>query len=493
MSHETSKHKTPGLLVSSIPLIVLTALLSLTISTFGSDSLEGPSQIALMVATATGIVLAKYKCKVRWKDIEKAMSEKVHDTAVSVYILLIIGCLGSAWMVSGIVPTLICYGIQVIHPTVFLASACVISGIVSLMTGSSWTTIATIGIALIGIGRALGFEDGWTAGAIISGAYFGDKMSPLSDTTVLASSVSGTPIFKHIRYMMFTTTPTLIITLCIFFIAGVIMGESAHTDTAIYSKALNNTYTITSWLLLVPFFTGVLIYKKVPPLVVLFTSTIMAIIMAVIFQQDVLMQIASEQTGIKAIFRACVTTLCSSTNVETGNKLLNELVSTSGMAGMLDTIWLILCAMAFGGVMSVSGMLRTFLHAIFSRLAQTRFGLVLSTTLSGMTLNLTTGDQYISIILCADLFKEEYDRQGYESCLLSRTSEDTATVTSVLVPWNTCGMTQATVLGVPTLTYLPYCFFNIISPIMTLIQAALGWNIKQTKIYNVKKLENHRL
>lgn len=474
--------KQPGIFVSSLPLLVLTILLSITITTFGADSLAGPSQVALMVATATGIVLAIWKCDVKWNDIEDAMSEKVRNTAVSVYILFIIGCLGSAWMVSGIVPTLICYGIEVIRPSVFLASACVISGIVSLMTGSSWTTIATIGIALLGIGRALGFDDGWTAGAIISGAYFGDKISPLSDTTVLASSVSGTPIFWHIRYMLLTTTPTLLITLCIFGVAGLVMGLNTHTDTIIYSKALNDTYTITPWLLLVPLLTGVLIYKKVPSLVVLFTSTVMAIVMAVIFQQDVLLEIAKDKTGIQAIFSACVTTLCSRTNVDTGNALLNELVTTDGMAGMLDTIWLILCAMAFGGVMTASGMLKCFLHAIFSRLAKTRLGLVLSTVLSGMTLNLTTGDQYISIILSADLFKDEYQRQGYESRLLSRTCEDSATVTSVLVPWNTCGMTQSTVLGVSTITYLPYCFFNLISPLMTLLHAAFGWKIKRCKV-----------
>lgn len=479
MQHTETQRRSPSLLVSSIPLAVLTVLLAATIFVFGSDSLTGPSQISLIVATATCIMLATWRCGVSWSELEAAMAEKMRETAVSVYILLIIGALSSAWMISGIVPTLICYGVQIIHPAVFLCSSCIISGIVALMTGSSWTTIATIGLALIGIGRALGFEDCWTAGAIISGAYFGDKISPLSDTTVLASSVSGTPIFRHIRYMLYTTTPTLLITLCIFGVAGLFMGGGEPSDTTVYTEALERTFNISPWLLIVPVLTGVLIYKRVPSLVVLFLSTLMATVMALIAQQEVLSHIAGESHKAWALFTAIMTTLCTSTSVDTGNDLLNDLVSTSGMGGMMYTIWLILCALAFGGAMTASGMMKSFLHAVFKRLARTRFGLVLSTALSGLTLNLATGDQYISIILSADLFKDEYQRQGYESRLLSRTCEDCVTVTSVLVPWNTCGMTQATVLGVATLTYLPYCFFNLLSPLMTLLHAAMGWKIRK--------------
>lgn len=474
--------RTPPAWLSAIPLVTLVILLAVTISIFGSDALTGPSQIALLAATAVSVVLGMSYCHVSWSEIEHNIEEKVHDTTVSIYILLVIGMLSSAWMISGVVPTLICYGIQVIHPSVFLASACVISAVVSVMTGSSWTTIATIGIALLGIGRALGFDDGWTAGAIISGAYFGDKISPLSDTTVLASSVSGTPLFRHIRYMMLTTVPTIGITLVVFVVAGLFMGAGNSNDTAQYISALEKTFDINAWLMIVPLVTAFLIYKKVPSLVVLFSSAMLAAVMALIFQTNILLEIAgSADANAVNLFKGMVLTLSTSTSVETGVPLLNALVSTKGMSGMLDTIWLILSAMIFGGAMTACGMLRSFLHAIFRRMVKTRVGLVTATVLNGISMNIMTGDQYISIILTANMFKEEYEGQGYESRLLSRSAEDSATVTSVLIPWNTCGMTQSTVLGVATIVYLPYCFFCYLSPLMSIMQAAIGYKIKRHK------------
>lgn len=476
------KFRTPPAWLSAIPLVTLVILLAVTISIFGSDALTGPSQIALLAATAVSVVLGMSYCHVSWSEIEHNIEEKVHDTTVSIYILLVIGMLSSAWMISGVVPTLICYGIQVIHPSVFLASACVISAVVSVMTGSSWTTIATIGIALLGIGRALGFDDGWTAGAIISGAYFGDKISPLSDTTVLASSVSGTPLFRHIRYMMLTTVPTIGITLVVFVVAGLFMGAGNSNDTAQYISALEKTFDINAWLMIVPLVTAFLIYKKVPSLVVLFSSAMLAAVMALIFQTNILLEIAgSADANAVNLFKGMVLTLSTSTSVETGVPLLNALVSTKGMSGMLDTIWLILSAMIFGGAMTACGMLRSFLHAIFRRMVKTRVGLVTATVLNGISMNIMTGDQYISIILTANMFKEEYEGQGYESRLLSRSAEDSATVTSVLIPWNTCGMTQSTVLGVATIVYLPYCFFCYLSPLMSIMQAAIGYKIKRHK------------
>lgn len=472
----------------SFPLIGLVLLLTLTIGQFGSNSLSGPSQIALIFATAIAIVINMLAGGIRWHIIEEAIEEKVRSTSVSVYILLIIGCMSSMWMLSGIVPTLICYGIEVIHPAVFLASACVISAVVSLMTGSSWTTIATIGIALLGIGRALGFDDGWTAGAIISGAYFGDKISPLSDTTVLASSQSGTPLFQHIRYMMFTTVPSICITLAIFLVAGMFMTSESHADTAHYVTALRTTFHISPYLMVVPVLTAWLIYRRWPSLTVLFLSTVMAIIAALISQPHILYNIGVESaeghslSTVSYYIRAVFVSLSSSTSVSTGMPLLDTLVHTSGMAGMMDTIWLILCAMCFGGAMTAGGMLQTVLKALFRRMMNTRLGLVTVTTINGLSMNLLTGDQYISVILTANMFTDEYKKQGYESRLLSRTCEDSATVTSVLVPWNTCGMTQATVLGVATLTYLPFCFFNILSPLMTIIHAAFGWKIKRNAV-----------
>ncbi len=472
----------PSAWLSAIPFLTLVILLSCTLYIYGSDSLGGPSQIVLLTATAVCIILGMTRCNVRWSTIEESISEKIRETSVSICILLLIGMLSASWMVSGIVPTLICYGIQAIHPVVFLLSACVISALVSLMTGSSWTTIATIGIALLGIGRALGFEDGWTAGAIISGAYFGDKISPLSDTTVLASSVTGTPLFQHIRYMMLTTMPTMFITLLIFGFAGIWMGASTTQPVSTYTDALSDTFHITPWLLIVPAITAFVIYKKVPSLIVLFAASIMGIIMAMIFQGHLLMEIGGSTDGsfsATALFRGIITTFASSTSIDTGVETINSLVATRGMQGMLNTIWLILTAMIFGGAMTACGMLRSFLEAIFSPIMRSRAGLVTATVLNGITMNLITGDQYISIILSGNMFKDEYTRQGYESRLLSRATEDSATVVSVLIPWNSCGMTQATVLGVATLTYLPYTFFCLISPLMSIIYSIFGWKIKR--------------
>lgn len=476
------KERIPSPLVSLIPLLVLVILLSCVISVFGSDALSGASQVSLLFTTAICISLSIGIYHVKWSRFEEAIQENIKGTSVALLILLIIGALSGSWMISGIVPTLIYYGIQIINPDYFLITSCVICAVVSVMTGSSWTTIATIGVALLGIGKALGFSDGWIAGAIISGAYFGDKISPLSDTTVLASSAARTPLFTHIRYMMYTTVPSILITLFIFLIAGLTNEGEGVQNVDAYLHGLDSTFYISGWLMIVPFITAFLIYKKVPSLVTLFASVVMASIMAVIFQKDLLLIISETgATDAWAVFKGLFITLYGSTNLDTGVEALNDLVSTGGMSGMMDTIWLILCAMCFGGAMSASGMLKSFLQAVFSKLMHSRFGLVSSTVLNGLFLNLATGDQYISIILTATMFREKYEEEGYENRLLSRSCEDSATVVSVLIPWNTCGMTQASVLGVATVVYFPYCFFNLISPIMSVVQALLGWKIKRNK------------
>ena len=467
----------PSPLLSLIPILVLVALLFVTIRTFGSDALSGGSQVVLLTATALCCVIAMTYSRVSWQTLEHAMVNNITGVATALLILLIIGALSGSWMISGVVPTLIYYGMQIIHPNFFLTSTCLICAIVSVMTGSSWTTIATIGIALLGIGQAQGFEEGWIAGAIISGAYFGDKISPLSDTTVLASSVTGTPLFKHVRYMLITTVPSLLIALIIFTVAGLTHEATAGEQIAQYAAGLSQTFHISLWLLLVPFITGILIAKKVPSLITLFVSAAMAGICALIFQPHLLHEIAGAETnGLQSAFKGLLITFYGSTSVETGNAALNDLVATRGMGGMMSTIWLILCAMCFGGAMTASGMLQS-LTSVFLRFMNRTVGLVASTVASGLSMNICTADQYISIILTGNMFKDIYKQKGYESCLLSRTVEDSTTVTSVLVPWNSCGMTQATILGVPTLTYLPYCFFNLVSPFMSILIAALGYKI----------------
>ena len=467
-----STKRFPSPLVSFLPIIILICMLVATISTFGSDSLNGGSQVSLLVTTAVCIFIGMAFYRIPWKDYELAITNNISGVATAVIILLIIGALSGTWMISGIVPTLIYYGMQIIHPTFFLTSTCIICVLISVMTGSSWTTIATIGIALLGIGKAQGFNEGWIAGAIISGAYFGDKISPLSETTVLASSITETPLFRHIRYMLITTIPSLVITLILFTIMGFTHNTHNMEHMTEVATSLESKFNITPWLLVVPVVTGILIARKVPSIITLAISTFLACIAAVIFQPDLLNEIAGEQNLFKGVMITCY----GSTSLQTDNAALTELVATRGMAGMTNTIWLILCAMCFGGAMTASGMLGS-ITSVFVRFMKNRFSLVSSTVCSGLFMNLTTADQYISIILTGSMFGSIYTKQGYESRLLSRTTEDSVTVTSVLIPWNSCGMTQATILNVPTLTYLPYCFFNILSPIMSIVVAAIGYKI----------------
>ena len=472
----------PHPLVAIIPVVVLIVLLAIVIVLFGSDSLSGGSQMALILAMAVCVLISSFVYHVPWSAFEQQMTKTMGGIFVTLLILLSVGMLSGSWMISGVVPTLIYYGVQILSPRFFLVSTCAICALVSLLSGSSWTTIATIGVALLGIGDALGVNQAWTAGAIISGAYFGDKMSPLSDTTILASSATRVDIFEHIRYMMFTTVPAITITLIIFLIAG--LGHQASGDLHVeeYTTGLASTFNISLWTLLVPVVTGVLIARQAPSCIVLFVSSILAGIVALILQPHILTQIAADGSlsHAAALTKGLAITFYGATAIDTGSTALNELVSTGGMAGMLNTIWLIICAMCFGAAMVASGMLESISRVII-KWVRSRLSLVSSTVGTGLFLNVATGDQFISIVLTADMFREVYQREGYEGRLLSRTTEDAVTVTSVLVPWNTCGMTQATVLGVPTLTYLPYCFFNILSPLMSITIAAIGWKIKRHK------------
>lgn len=473
--------KIPSPLISFIPIVILVVLLFATIHTFGSDALGGGSQVSLLAATAVCVCIGMVWYKVAWNDVEIAIVNNIAGVGTAIIMLLIIGALSAAWMMSGVVPTLIYYGVQIIHPNFFLTSTCIICAIVSVMTGSSWTTIATIGIALLGIGKAQGFEEGWIAGAIISGAYFGDKISPLSDTTVLASSISETPIFQHIKYLMITTVPSIVIALIIFTVAGLSHEATSTEHIAAFSASLSSNFNISPWLFTVPVVTGVLIARRVPSLITLFISAALAGVCAIIFQPDLLHEVSGYETsGIAATYKGLMLTYYEGTNLSTDNAMLTELIATRGMTGMMNTIWLIICAMCFGGAMTATGMIGS-ITSLFIRFVKHTVSLVASTVASGIFLNLTTADQYISIILTGNMFKHIYKEKGYESRLLSRTTEDAVTVTSVLIPWNSCGMTQATVLNVPTLTYLPYAFFNLISPVMSIIVAAIGYKIVRKK------------
>ena len=453
--------------------------MSVTIYAFGDSALSGASQICLLVASAVCASIGMWCYSIPWKDFESAIQTNVKRVSEALFILLVIGALSGVWMVSGIVPSMIYYGLQLIHPVFFLVTTCVICSVVSVMTGSSWTTVATIGVALIGIGQAQGFHEGWTAGAIISGAYFGDKISPLSDTTVLASSTNGVRLFTHIRYLMYTTVPALVIALLVYLIVGFLLPVGDDVTIQHYSAVLSDKFDISLWAMVVPLITALMIVKRVPSLITLFLSTMFAAIYGVLFQTDVLMQINPTGHEVMSLFKGVMQAVFGATQVEMGSAELNELVGTGGMAGMMDTIWLILCAMCFGGVMQAGGFLDG-ISRLFLKYVRKTLSLVTSTVLAGLLFNIITADQYISIILTGGMFKQTYHDQGCEARLLSRTTEDAVTVTSPLIPWNTCGMTQASVLGVSTWTYLPYSIFNYLCPLVSILIAATGFRIVRT-------------
>lgn len=469
----------PSWYVSLIPFIVLLAALVLVIKGFGADALAGGSQVALMFAAGVTVAISMVFYRIPWKDLEDAMVENISSVGTSIVILLLIGAVAGSWMVSGVVPTMIYYGMKVITPGIFLFASCIICALISVMTGSSWTTIATVGVALVGIGTAQGYSPGWIAGAIISGAYFGDKVSPLSDTTVLASSSAGTPLFTHIRFMMVTTVPSFIISLIIFLVVSILHDAPSDAVAAGFSNDLAGTFNISPWLLLVPVLTGLLIARKVPAIITLFSAAVIAGVFGLVFQPQIFSEIAGNSSGDLTFmegFKALLQSYYGATSIDTGNAELNSLISTRGMTGMLATVFLIIAASTFGGALVGSGMLQSLTVALV-KFVRRRVTMVAATVGTGVFANMITGDQYLSILLTSSLYKKLYQERGYDSKLLSRSVEDSATVVSVLIPWNSCGMTQATVLKVPTLDYLPYCFFNLISPFMSVFIAAIGYKI----------------
>ena len=468
-------------LVALIPVGVLVALLALDISIFGSDSILGASQVSLLFSAGICVWLSMWLYKTPWKDFEDALKANVGDVTTAIVILLLIGAISGTWMVSGVVPTFIYYGVKIISPKVFLLTAAVLCAVVSVMTGSSWTTIATIGVALLGIGRAEGFSDGLTAGAIISGAYFGDKISPMSDTTVMASSLNRVHLFQHIRYMVFTTGPSMGIALIIFTILGLSHSGADASDIQIYTDVLSTHFRITPWLFVVPLITGLMIWRRMPALMVLALSTLTAALAALVFQPDLVFNVGAGVTeGPKAriLLAGTVETIYNTVSISTGNASTDALLTSRGMLGMLNTVYLIICAMCFGACMQASGMIRQ-LSSLLEPFTRSRTGLVASTVTTGTVLNGLVSDQYLSIILTSNIFRTTYEKKGYEPRLLSRSVEDSATVTSPLFPWSSCGMTQATILSGPTLVYAPFCFFNLISPFMSILIAAIGWKIKR--------------
>ncbi len=471
-----NKSHTPSLLVSLVPVMLLLAALIMFIAVKGADSVQDYSYWILLSASAVALILSRLCAKRPWRVIWFGMCKSARQIMPAIPILIFIGTLSSTWMLSGVVPMLIDYGLRLLDPGIFLMLSCLICAIVSVVTGSSWTIIATIGVALMGIGTVMGYSPAWTAGAIISGAYFGDKVSPLSDTTVLAASSTGVGLFAHIRFLMLTTIPALAIALIVFSVAGVDTDVYYESHTAEMVDALDATFNMSPWLFAVPLLTGLLIVLRVRTDVTLAISSLVALAAIFIFQPQVIESLSGGAAGWIDDVMVSLKILAVDTSLESGNELLDSLVATGGIAGMLPTVYLVLSAMAFGGVMIGTGMLSAITAAFTHRLSSPR-SLVGATVGSGLFLNCCTGDQYLSIIIGGNVFKNTYKRNKMRPQVLSRALEDSISVTSVLIPWNSCGVTQSTVLGVATLTYLPYCVFNYVSPLMSVAMAWIGWKM----------------
>lgn len=463
------------------PIVLLISALTWNVLiVYGDDALSGSSQmVILLVAGLTAMI--GLKRGVSWEYIQERIVATISNAMPSILILLLVGALASIWLLSGTVPTLVYYGLKLMNPAIFLVACCIACALTSVMSGSSWSTAATIGVAMVAVGRALEIPDGLIGGAIISGSYFGDKISPLSDTTNLAAAVTDTPVFDHIRYLALTTVPSMVITLILFTGIGLNLetAESA-VDVSVELAAIQETFNITIWLLLPPAVVLTMIMKKVPAIPSLFVGIVIGAICALIFQQELLATLMAD-IETQALYQIIMGTLYKGVDITTSLPMLTELFSASGMEGMLWTVWLILAAMTFGGVMEACGMLARIMEAA-KGLAKGFFSLVTCTAGTCVVTNLSTSDQYISVAIPGRMYADLYKEKGYASENLSRTLEDTGTVTSVLIPWNTCGAYHASVLGVATLTYLPYCFFNLISPVMTLLYAWFMFRIKRTEM-----------
>lgn len=472
-----------------IPILFLILFLTLNVIFFGSDTLSGANQIALLLASTIGSIVA-VRLGYKWPFIRSIIVKTIGSAMPSILILMLIGALAGTWLLSGVVPTMIYYGLKILSPKIFLFATVVISALVSLATGSSWSTVATIGVALLGIGNALGYSPAIVAGAIISGAYFGDKMSPLSDTTNLAPAMAGTDLFTHIKYMVYTTTPSLVITLVIFLVMGFAHTTTGSTNIDQTLYALDSTFNISPWLFLVPIILIIVIIKKLPPLPSIMVGTLLGALFAIIFQPHIVEQVAGATSNYaQASYIAVMKSMFGSIGIETSNTQINELLTTRGMAGMMNTIWLILTAMIFGGVMESAGLLVKITESII-KIAKSTGALIASVVGSCIFFNITASDQYISIVVPGRMFAKTFRKRGLKPELLSRTLEDSGTVTSALIPWNTCGATQSAVLGVPTIEYAPYAFFNLISPIMSIIIASFNLNIHRYTNDEMAQLAN---
>jgi NhaC family Na+:H+ antiporter len=478
MDTSIKRNKELSITEALIPVAALIAMLGYNVAVYGDEALSGSNQFVLLLGAAVAAIVGFFN-KVSFEKMMGEVADNIKSTVGAILILLMVGALAGTWLVSGIIPSMIYYGLQILSPAIFLPATLIICSIISIATGSSWTTSATVGIALIGVGGALGFDLGMVAGAVISGAYFGDKLSPMSDTTNLAPAMAGTDLFTHIRYMTLTTIPTYLITLIIFICLGLSVEINGNVDIASLLSDIEASFTISPWLFLVPVIVIGLIIKKTEPLIALLIGTLLAAIFAILFQPHIINQIAGvNQMTFESGYKGVMNAITGNVAIPTDNKTLADLFTSGGMQKMLGTIWLIICAMVFGGIMDAIGALSRISQTLL-KMAHTTFGLFASTVGSCLALNITASDQYLAIVVPGKMFAKAYEDKGLAPENLSRTLEDAGTVTSVLIPWNTCGAYQSGTLGVSTLDYLPYAFFNLMSPFMTLIFAAFNIKIRQ--------------
>lgn len=477
-----NKQSYPPFALSLTPVVFLLLSLAAIIVFAGSEAISEFSPMILAAAGILAIIISAISGSLSAHGLKDGMRRSAKQILPAVPLLLLIALISTTWLMSGVVPTLVCYGIDMLNPTLFLATTCAVCAVVSILTGSSWTTIATIGVAFIGIGRIMGYSEGWIAGAIISGAYFGDKISPLSDTTVIAASGCGVDLFEHIRYLMYTTLPAITIAMAVFGAVGIFCQPIETSDSMMMVDALHEIFKITPLTLIIPLIVGTMIALRVKTLITLAVGSILGVAGIVLFQPDLLPLVSGTDTAL-ATGESAMTLLrilWTQTTLSTGSAELDAFATTGGILGMMPTVTLVLCAMFFGGAMIGTGMLRSIADRL-TRPLNRRSHIVSATVGSGLMLNAATADQYLSIIIGANIYRSVYQRFGLPPRLLSRTLEDSVSVTSVLIPWNSCGVTQSTVLGVATLTYLPYCIFNLLSPVVTLVFAWTGYKIHSIK------------
>lgn len=476
---EQSDHKAPSMIDALIPLLALIFMLSGAVYYFSDNSTGGPNQIALLLATGIAIVIG-IKNNYKWADIEKAMINGISISMGAIFILLVVGSLIGTWMLSGTVPTMIYYGLKILDPSWFYPATCIICCIVALSIGSSWTTAATIGVALMGISVGLGLDTAITAGAIISGAYCGDKISPLSETTNLAPVVAGSELFAHIKYMMWTTIPSIAISLIIFAFLG-LSAESTTTLAAVegINQQLEANFNITPLNLIPVALLLTMAIKKVPAFPAVALGALAGAIWAVMFQMELIKTLATDGLDtVTATITVVWSALFDGVVINSGDADLDSLLSGGGMKSMLNIVWLIMCALMFGAVMEHFGMLKKFVQAILSSVKSVG-GLIASTVTTCIGANLVTADQYISIVMPGRMYKEEYERRNLDPLVLSRTLEDSGTLSSPLIPWNTCGAFMFGVLALTNYEYIFYCFFNFINPILAIAYGYSGYKIKK--------------